>query len=188
MSLKYAILGFLNMKPMSGYELKFIFDNSVKHFWNAKQSQIYRELNKLHETGYVEIEKVEQENRPDKKVFHIKQSGQEELKKWLITPLGAQSHKTPFLIQVFFSAAVSRDDALSILKQQEEQNRKMLELLQERTTKFIDEVLEDLPDRENEEFFKLTLELGIRHQETLLNWLEYAQKRVKQLKKKEDKK
>ncbi|MCK4567742.1 MAG: hypothetical protein KAU48_10570, partial [Candidatus Thorarchaeota archaeon] len=95
---------------------------------------------------------------------------------------------TPFLIQVFFSAAVSRDDALSILKQQEEQNRKMLELLQERTTKFIDEVLEDLPDRENEEFFKLTLELGIRHQETLLNWLEYAQKRVKQLKKKEDKK
>ena len=58
---------------MSGYELKYIFDKSVKHFWSAKQSQIYRELNSLHEAGHVEIEKVEQENRPDKKVYHIKQ-------------------------------------------------------------------------------------------------------------------
>ena len=186
MSLKYAILGFLNLKPMSGYELKYIFDNSIKHFWNAKQSQIYRELNNLHKADYVEIEKVEQENRPDKKVFHIKQSGKENLKKWLTTPLGEQSHKTPFLIQVFFSAAISQEDILSILKKQEEQNKKMLKILQERTTKFIDEIIVDLPDRENEEFFKLTLELGIRHQETLLNWLEFAQQKVKQLKKRGD--
>ena len=42
MSLEYAILGFLCYKPLSGYDLKKIFDNSVQHFWPADQGQIYR--------------------------------------------------------------------------------------------------------------------------------------------------
>jgi len=44
MSLEYAILGFLNYHPYTGYDLKKIFDNSVQHFWVADQSQIYRTL------------------------------------------------------------------------------------------------------------------------------------------------
>ncbi|MGD0004493.1 MAG: PadR family transcriptional regulator, partial [Anaerolineaceae bacterium] len=40
MSLDYAILGFLSYKPFSGYDLKKVFDNSVRHFWYADQSQI----------------------------------------------------------------------------------------------------------------------------------------------------
>ena len=44
MSLEYAILGFLSYKPFSGYEMKKAFDNSVRHFWYADQSQIYRTL------------------------------------------------------------------------------------------------------------------------------------------------
>ena len=58
MSLEYAILGFLNYSPMSGYDLKKLFDNSVRHFWPADQSQIYRTLGKLAEQGYVEREIV----------------------------------------------------------------------------------------------------------------------------------
>ena len=44
MSLDHAILGFLNYKPLSGYDLKKVFDSSVRHFWYADQSQIYRTL------------------------------------------------------------------------------------------------------------------------------------------------
>jgi hypothetical protein len=44
MSLEFAILGFLNYQPYSGYDLKKIFDTSVRHFWPADQSQIYRTL------------------------------------------------------------------------------------------------------------------------------------------------
>ena len=47
MSLKHAILGFLNYQPQTGYELKEVFDDSVQHFWLADQSQIYRTLNDL---------------------------------------------------------------------------------------------------------------------------------------------
>ena len=51
MSLEYAILGFLNYQPFSGYDLKKLFDTSVRHFWPADQSQIYRTLARLTEQG-----------------------------------------------------------------------------------------------------------------------------------------
>ncbi len=49
MSLEYAILGFLNYHPYTGYDLKKIFDTSIRHFWPADQSQIYRTLARLTE-------------------------------------------------------------------------------------------------------------------------------------------
>jgi len=64
MSLEYAILGFLNYHPYTGYDLKKIFDTSVNHFWHADQSQIYRTLARLTEQGHVQMEKVPQEDRP----------------------------------------------------------------------------------------------------------------------------
>ena len=35
MSLDFAILGFLCSRPMTGYELKKIFDTSVNHFFKG---------------------------------------------------------------------------------------------------------------------------------------------------------
>ena len=65
MSLKYAILGFLSYKSFSGYDLKKAFDNSVRHFWSANQSQIYRTLAQLDEEGLVAKEVIEREERLD---------------------------------------------------------------------------------------------------------------------------
>ena len=53
MSLPYAILGLLEYKPMTGYDLKKIFEESVVNFWAASQSQIYRELDLLEVKGYL---------------------------------------------------------------------------------------------------------------------------------------
>ena len=41
MSLKHALLGLLNYRPMTGYDLKQRFDHSISHFWSANLSQIY---------------------------------------------------------------------------------------------------------------------------------------------------
>src|SRR5258705_13680872 len=54
MSLAHAILGMLQTRPMTGYDLKVeCFDNSIAHFWQADQAQIYRTLDKLAEDGLV---------------------------------------------------------------------------------------------------------------------------------------
>lgn len=71
MSLESAILGSLNYHPYSGYDLKKIFDTSVRHFWHADQSQLYRTLGCLAEQGLLELEKVAQEDRPHRKVYQI---------------------------------------------------------------------------------------------------------------------
>ena len=55
MSLDFAILGFLSYSPFTGYDLKKFFDQSVRHFWTADQSQIYRILARLGDEGKVEM-------------------------------------------------------------------------------------------------------------------------------------
>ena len=102
MSLKHAILGFLSFKPFSGYDLKKAFDNSVRHFWPANQSQIYRTLSQMTDEGLVEKEIVEREERLDMKIYSITKTGRSELHDWLATPLPEKDTREPFLIQVFF--------------------------------------------------------------------------------------
>lgn len=50
-TLKYAILGLLNQKEMTGYDLMKQFESTLCEFWSAKHSQIYPELKKLTEEG-----------------------------------------------------------------------------------------------------------------------------------------
>lgn len=45
-NLKYAILGLLNQKEMTGYDLMKQFESTLCEFWSAKHSQIYPELKK----------------------------------------------------------------------------------------------------------------------------------------------
>ena len=71
MSLEHAILGFLNYGPYSGYDLKKIFDISVQHFWPADQSQIYRTLSRLEDREWVDMDVIEQDDRPDRKEYRI---------------------------------------------------------------------------------------------------------------------
>lgn len=107
MSLQYAILGFLNYRPLSGYDLKKVFDSSVRHFWPADQSQIYRTLARLAEQGYVEHETIPGQEHPDRKEYRITTAGQEALRAWLLTPLPSQDVRIAALIQVFFAGQLA---------------------------------------------------------------------------------
>ena len=74
-TLKYAILGLLNRKNMTGYDLS-------KEFWNAKHSQIYPELKSLSENGLVRYEVEITGNVLEKKVYSITEKGREDFYKW----------------------------------------------------------------------------------------------------------
>ncbi len=45
--LKHGILGLLNYHDMTGYEIMEVFRDSLRFFWSAQTSQIYRELQTL---------------------------------------------------------------------------------------------------------------------------------------------
>ena len=116
MSLKHAILGFLNDHPYSGYDLKKVFDASVRHFWLADQSQIYRTLSQMTEKGWTEIEIIHQDSRPDRKQYHITATGKEEFHRWLTAPLPSEMQRSADMIQVFFAGALSDEEALAIFE------------------------------------------------------------------------
>jgi len=116
MSLEYAILGFLKDHPSSGYDLKKIFDTSVRHFWPADQSQIYRTLAQMNNNGWVAIELIPQAARPNRKVYHITTAGQEAFRQWLTTPLPQQENRSADLIQVFFAGLLSDDEILALFE------------------------------------------------------------------------
>lgn len=109
MSLQYAILGLLNYSEMTGYDLKKTIDSSVNLFWSAQTSQIYRDLGNLEQKGYVSHTVVNQEDRPDKKVFKITDEGKKAFIEWLADYPKDVITRERLLIHLFFSASLDLD-------------------------------------------------------------------------------
>jgi len=51
--------------PMSVYDLKHVCDQVLTPMWGAVHSQIYKEQQRMKALGWVEMEREEQESRPD---------------------------------------------------------------------------------------------------------------------------
>ena len=81
-TLGYAILGLLSREDLSGYDLTQRMAGRVGYFWSAKHSQIYPELARLEDGGYVTHSVVEQRERPDKKVYEITPAGRAVRQGW----------------------------------------------------------------------------------------------------------
>ncbi|KUN63183.1 PadR family transcriptional regulator [Streptomyces griseorubiginosus] len=79
MSLKYAVLAALLEGEASGYELSKVFDVSLANFWPATPQQLYRELERLAQDGLIEARVVQQERRPNKRLFTLTETGRREL-------------------------------------------------------------------------------------------------------------
>lgn len=132
MSLNNGILGFLSMKPMSGYDIKKLFNMSAAYFWPADQAQIYRTLKSLKSDGLIEVSGLEQNAGPSKTLYTITERGRETLRSWLLnTKLSDFITHLPFLVQLFFSGALNREELLEFIDAQLEQNNSLLEKLHE---------------------------------------------------------
>ena len=178
MSLDHAILGFLNYHPYTGYDLKKIFDSSVQHFWPADQSQIYRTLTRLTEQGFVKMEKVPQEDRPDRKVYHITEAGRAELIRWLAGPPPMDLPRSASLIQVFFSGQLSDEEVLAKFEGFAALMRMILAQYDQVPGKIEVHNAEIGSPREYF-FWMLTLENGLRSMRANLEWAESVIERIK---------
>ena len=107
MSLPHGLLGLLGYESRTGYELTKIFESSLNYFWHAQSSQIYRELNRMEEKGWVTSQSVIQDKRPNKRVYSITEDGRKAFVGWLHenAPLFENPHE-PLLMRLFFGANV----------------------------------------------------------------------------------
>ena len=171
MSLDHAILGFLNYQPLSGYDLKKMFDATVRHFWPADQSQIYRTLGRLTGQGCVEMRTVEQTGRPDRKVYRITAAGRRELARWLAADPPHEPTRSSALVQVFFAGRMTDKEILAKFEGFAGMMRGILKLYDELPVKL--EQYSEIVDSPRETYFWLsTLDLGKRTMRANLEWAE----------------
>ena len=112
MSLQFGILGLLQYTPMTGYHLKKTFDKSVNHIWTASLSQIYRELGSLEKNGMVSSSIEQQDDRPDKKIYSITETGKEAFQEWLtgFSDKFISPKRDEFMLKIFFGAQMGKKE------------------------------------------------------------------------------
>src|SRR4051794_41783328 len=84
-SLRMAALGLLAQEPGSGYDLLRHFQNSMANVWPATQSQLYGELNKLADSGLIEVSDIGPRGR---KAYRVTEAGHAEVPRWVTHPPG----------------------------------------------------------------------------------------------------
>ena len=107
----YGILGLLAFwGPLSGYDLKRLFDHTLAPMWGAAQSQIYKELRRMKELEWVDMQREEQESRPDRKLYSITDQGQIALRNWQAQPSETIQVRDELLLKVLFGNFASPPD------------------------------------------------------------------------------
>jgi DNA-binding PadR family transcriptional regulator len=180
MPLSHAILGFLDYHPLSGYDLKKYFDQSIAHFWSATQSHIYKALEKLEKGGLVQSQLIVQEGRPNRKQYQITDAGSDELHRWLTSPLPLEQVREVWLIQVFFSHSSTNKEIVALLETRIQTIREVLAIYHTVAQTAIDQNAERVGDRARQ-LWQITLDHGIDYYEFELAWLEKTLQRVHDL-------
>lgn len=128
MSLREAMLGLLDDRPMTGYEIKQFFRNVIRHFWSVSDGQLYPTLKKMHEEGLISLEVVEQRETANKHVYSITEKGRERFGRWLREPVTKfEELKEPFVLKVFFFSKLSLEKIEEHLHAQLELHTRILE-------------------------------------------------------------
>jgi DNA-binding PadR family transcriptional regulator len=111
MALRHAVLAALLEGEASGYELSKRFDVSVANFWTATPQQLYRELERLSEAGLIEARLVEQERRPNKRVWSLTSAGDDELLEFTKRPARPTAVRDELLVKL---QAIDVGDAAAV--------------------------------------------------------------------------
>jgi PadR family transcriptional regulator, regulatory protein AphA len=193
MSLSYAMLGILSYGPMTGYSLKKVFDKSISQVWAANLSQIYRELSALENKGYVSSVIQKQEDRPDKRIYTIKEAGRNAFQDWLgdFPEKLLFPQRDEFMLRIFFGSRLEKEELIKQFKRFILQKNRLLKTLNEIEKNFsICSSEFSVESAEKEELFwhftimrgKMTLETVIEWAEDCIKELEeYDTKKIKSL-------
>ncbi|MFM9919282.1 PadR family transcriptional regulator [Lacisediminihabitans sp. H27-G8] len=181
MTLRHAILGFLSIAPSTGYDLKSYFDGSVRQFWTADQAQIYRVLAQLAQDELVSIEVIPQSDRPDRKLHHLTPAGTQELDHWLSSPLESHTVREPFLLRLFFAGRLGPAGVSDLIDARTAAAEHQLAVLSAIRS------ASGPPGPDIEGMLRLaTLDNGIRHTQTEIDWLADLGRSVTTLNDRED--
>ena len=166
MALSHTILAVLSRESLSGYDISKRFEESVSCYWQASQQQIYRELGKMEQQGWVTHETVPQVGKPDKKIYGITDAGRAELLCWYSEPTEPTPIREDLLVKVLAAPYASVDVLLRELQRRRQLHLERLINYQAMEAKY--QELVDPP--KTEQFRYLTLRRGMRYEQDWIDW------------------
>ncbi|GAA1031492.1 MULTISPECIES: PadR family transcriptional regulator [Amycolatopsis] len=181
MSLKFAILAALLEGEFSGYDLAKSFDASVANFWQTTPQQLYRELERLSADGMIAARVVEQERRPNKRMFSLTPAGRHALHEFTATPVQPTTIRDDLLVKVQGSDAGDVEAVITAVEERMEWSRAKLARFERLRERMLDGRTESGYLRDNDRVGPyLTLLRGISFEQENLRWGEHAARILRQ--------
>lgn len=115
MELDYVILGFLDWKELTGYELKSLFSRLDFLPWSGNNNQIYTTLVGLEKRGLVEKKTVPQEKLPAQKRYSATAEGRALLREAVLGPSTAPAQANEFLLHLMWSASLTEQELMGLI-------------------------------------------------------------------------
>lgn len=179
MSLPHALLTALIERPSSGSDLASRFDRSIGHFWHASHQQIYRELARLEQAGWVASQPLEG-SRGRKRSYRVLPAGRKELRRWVGLQADPQPLRDELMVRLRAEAAIGAAGAKSATGLREDIERR-LAWHQDKLALFLRIEQHDFgepePTRETR-LQHLVLQAGIAHERL---WVAFAQQALEAL-------
>jgi PadR family transcriptional regulator AphA len=162
MSLRMGLIGLLAREgPKTGYELTKAFDRSVNFVWNALHGQIYPELARLLEAGF--IRQTGSGPRGAKR-YEATAEGIAELRHWITEVEPNRSTRNETLLRVFFLYLVDPVQAVEFFLREADAYREYLAVLER--------FAEEEPTTPSERASALTVDAGVRVLKARIEWAE----------------
>jgi DNA-binding PadR family transcriptional regulator len=165
MSLRYALVGLLAEEPSSGYDLTKRFAISLANAWPATHSQIYPELARLLERGWIT---QTAEGPRGRKVYETTPEGLKALRDWLTSTEPDETLRHEPILRAFFRWTLEPEEAARQFRSDATKyNRKFAQL---------ESLANQLDWNESPAAFssRLALEAGLRLYRDLAQWATWA--------------
>lgn len=170
---RYAILGILSIRPMSGYDMKNWINYGIGYFCDISYGQIYPNLKNMAAEGLVTFTTERNESRPEKRIYTLTGDGMEVLKEWLSRPIdyNARSQNNILLLKIFFGACVPVEVTINHIKGYRDSLRKELEQISalDREMTLYREQAAEISDL-SIPYRAFTMKRGIKEINSLIDW------------------
>jgi DNA-binding PadR family transcriptional regulator len=124
---RFALLGLLSWKPMSGYDIKKIVDIGLSHFWNENYGQIYPTLESLVGDGLAQKSDASGSGKRKRYVYSITERGVEAFEAWLTLPADPPAVRNEFQLKFFLSSKLPTKATLRIIQVYRSQQQEILQ-------------------------------------------------------------
>lgn len=121
--LSYGLLSLLSTEPMTGYDLT----TRLNKFWRSTHSAIYPLLSELEEKGLIELTLINQNGKPDKKIYNLTALGRRTLHDWFTSETAEEVVRDEMTLKLYCIKCMDTTSAVKLLNELESRCRKKIE-------------------------------------------------------------